>query len=49
MNTEKGIYLTKIAYLVDDFKDNIKRLIGIRVVNENFEVEDASLSDYSKY
>ena len=49
MNTETGIYLAKIAYLVEDFKDNIKRLVGIRVVNENFEVEDLSLSDYIKY
>lgn len=49
MSTETGIYLAKIAYLVEDFKDNIKRLVGIRVANENFEVEDLSLLDYIKY
>ena len=49
MGEETGIYLAKIAYLVEDFKDNIKRLVGIRAANENFEVEDLSLLDYSKY
>lgn len=49
MGTETVNYLAKIAYLVEDFKDNIKRLVRIRVANENFEVEDLSLSDYIKY
>ena len=49
MSTENVNYLAKITYLVEDFKYNIKRLVGIRVVNENFEVEDLSLSDYIKY
>ena len=48
MGEETGIYLAKITYLVENFKYNIKRLVGIRVAR-NFEVEDLSLSDYIKY